>query len=81
MQREYEYAKDLATHIWGAHYKKDAPDWEPLDDLMGVLTQIDNMVVGLTAHAVDAERCANCGAELRTYCNNCFSSRAKQPHH
>ena len=45
---EYEYAKDLATYLWKTHYKHDAPDWEPCEDLMGVLTQIDNMIVGLT---------------------------------
>ena len=44
---EYEYAKDLAVRLWQTHYKADAPEWEPCEDLMGVLTQIDNMVVGL----------------------------------
>lgn len=43
----YEYAKDLATSIWKVHYKGDPPDWEPCEDLMGVLTQIDNMVTGM----------------------------------
>jgi len=45
---DYEYAKDLATHIWREFYSKESPDWEPLDDLFGVLTQIDNMVSGLS---------------------------------
>ena len=44
----YGYASRLATHIWQKHYMKDAPKWKPLDDLMGVLTQIDNMTSGLT---------------------------------
>jgi hypothetical protein len=41
------YAKHLAIAIWEKHYKDTAPDWTPLPDLMGVLTQIDNMTVGL----------------------------------
>ena len=44
----YGYASRLATHIWQKHYIKDAPQWKPLDKLMGVLTQIDNMTAGLT---------------------------------
>jgi len=44
---EYRYAKSLATVLWEAHYKKAAPEWEPCDDLIGVLTQIDNMMTGL----------------------------------
>lgn len=42
------YAKRLAVHLWEQHYKEDAPHWEPLDDMTGVLTQIDNMITGLT---------------------------------
>ena len=45
----YGYAKRLAVAIWEQHYKDVAPHWKPLDDLMGVLTQIDNMTAGLTA--------------------------------
>jgi hypothetical protein len=33
--------------MWRKHYKDVAPDWKPLDDLIGVLTQIDNMTTGL----------------------------------
>jgi hypothetical protein len=43
----YSYAKRLAEYIWAAHYRVTAPQWKPLDDLMGVLTQIDNMTSGL----------------------------------
>lgn len=42
-----KYAQRLATYLWEQHYKEDAPDWEPLGDMTGVLTQIDNMIVGL----------------------------------
>jgi hypothetical protein len=45
----YGYAKRLAVAIWKQHYKATAPHWKPFDDLMGVLTQIDNMTSGLTA--------------------------------
>jgi hypothetical protein len=45
----YGYAKRLAVAIWEQHYKDITPQWKPFDDLMGVLTQIDNMTSGLTA--------------------------------
>jgi hypothetical protein len=41
------YARQLAESIWNKHYN-NFPQWKPLDDLMGVLTQIDNMTTGLT---------------------------------
>ena len=44
----YGYASRLAVAIWEQHYKDVAPQWKPLDDLLGVLTQIDNMTSGLT---------------------------------
>ena len=44
----YGYASRLAVAIWEQHYKDVAPQWKPLDDLRGVLPQIDNMTVGLT---------------------------------
>ena len=44
----YGYAERLAEAIWQKHYKSTAPQWKPLDDLLGVLTQIDNMTAGLT---------------------------------
>ena len=43
----YGYAKRLAEFIWAKHYKKESPDWTPLPDVLGVLTQIDNMTCGL----------------------------------
>jgi hypothetical protein len=43
----YGYALRLAVAIWEQHYKDVAPQWKPFDDLMGVLTQIDNMTSGL----------------------------------
>ena len=44
----YGYAKELATSIWEKNYKTRAPNWKPLDGLMGVLAQIDNMTCGLS---------------------------------
>jgi hypothetical protein len=43
----YGYANRLAEAIWSKHYKNTAPQWEPFDELIGVLTQIDNMTAGL----------------------------------
>lgn len=36
-------ATELARNIWEREWKQTAPNWEPLPDLLGVLTQIDNM--------------------------------------
>lgn len=44
---EFDYAKELAVTIWEKYFKTNNPEWKPCDDLMGVLTQIDNMSHGL----------------------------------
>jgi hypothetical protein len=44
---ELKYAARLGKSIWRKRYAKKAPDWKPLPDLYGVLTQIDNMIAGL----------------------------------
>ena len=51
----YGYAARLAVAIWEKHYKDTAPQWKPLDYLIGVLTQIDNMTSGLTRQAQQEE--------------------------
>lgn len=45
------YATDLAIYLAKKFYP-DVTQWRPLDDLVGVLTQIDNMVAGV---AVDRD--------------------------
>jgi hypothetical protein len=47
MKKEYEYAKQISLYIWAKCYKNESPDWKPLGNLMGVLSQIDNMVYGM----------------------------------
>lgn len=42
-----EYATRLATGMWERDWKKESPHWQPFDDLLGVLTQIDNMLAGM----------------------------------
>jgi hypothetical protein len=43
------YAERLAAALWEKHYKNDAPHWKPLSgDLIGIISQIDNMTTGLT---------------------------------
>lgn len=41
------YATHLACCLWEKHWKDQSPHWKPLPDLLGVLTQIDNMTAGL----------------------------------
>ncbi|MFZ3286616.1 MAG: hypothetical protein WA191_07170 [Telluria sp.] len=53
--RVYETARNLALVIWRDNYRDDAPKFEPLDDLAGVISQIDNMVCGMTRRAAAAE--------------------------
>jgi hypothetical protein len=46
------YAERLASILWQKHYKDQAPGWKPLSgDLVGILTQIDNMTSGLASRA------------------------------
>lgn len=45
--KNYNYAKQIAEHMWAKCYKQDSPNWKPLPDLAGVLSQIDNMVSGM----------------------------------
>jgi hypothetical protein len=44
----YNYPRRFAELLWAEHYKTSAPDWQVLNDLIGVLTQIDSRVSGLT---------------------------------
>ena len=48
-QKHLQYVTSLAKYLHGKCYAEVAPDWEPLDDVYGVLTQIDNMIAGLKA--------------------------------
>lgn len=68
---EYEYAKDLAIYLWQTHYKNHAPEWEPCEDLMGVLTQIDNMVVGLTRRSTLTAKAGRLWDKLTTLVRFC----------
>jgi len=51
----FTYAKNLATALWERHWKETSPHWRPFDDVLGVLTQIDNMVSRLM-HPDEHER-------------------------
>jgi hypothetical protein len=47
------YAERLATALQDKHYRSDLPQWKPLSgDLIGILTQIDNMTAGLSRAAL-----------------------------
>lgn len=50
----YDYAKQIAESMWATHYKADAPHWESCDSLMGVLSQISNMMCGLSRAPADS---------------------------
>ena len=39
--------EELATSIWRAEFRHDAPEWQPLPDLRGLVSQVDNMYAGV----------------------------------
>lgn len=63
-QEALQYAQSLATALWEKHWKEAAPNWRALDDLTGVLTQIDNAVAGLVRPGLTAQHVAHLEAEL-----------------
>lgn len=56
VDRAYGYAKRLAESIWERHYKDAYPNWEAMDTLIGILTQIDNMAAGLLEASAQREQ-------------------------
>ncbi len=42
-----KYARKLARQMHNNFYKDGSPEWDLLEDLDGVISQIDNMVTGL----------------------------------
>lgn len=50
----HSYATRLLVSLMEKHYPDRHPDWSPLPDLMGVLTQIDNLSTGLVRAPVEA---------------------------
>ncbi len=47
-------ARRLAETIWRRRYRESAPQWKPLPDCVGLITQIDNMCAGLLEDAEQA---------------------------
>ena len=56
---ELRQANDEAIHlcmaIYNQHYKQGSPNFELCDSTAGIISQIDNMVAGLSASAEKAE--------------------------
>ena len=51
LREDYAYAKQLLLSLHAKHFPDGSPDFEALPDLGGVLTQIDNLTMGLTRAA------------------------------
>lgn len=47
LQQGKDELRRLMQVIWQQEYRKEAPDWRPLADLVGMVTQIDNMYAGV----------------------------------
>ncbi len=61
------YAQRIAVAIYDKHWKEEPAAFKPFDDIMGVLSQIDNMVAGMKRYAEPcAGRCGepNCGLDV-----------------
>lgn len=54
-QRTASYATALAFSLHAQHFS-EVTQWKPLPDTLGLLTQIDNMVVGLRERIAELER-------------------------
>lgn len=66
----YIAACNLAKAIHAQHYREDSPHWRVLPDIRGVISQIDNMVAGMTRRQAQQE--AGKDAEpLNRYCATC----------
>jgi hypothetical protein len=48
LEPELRTAQELALAIWRTAYRQEAPQFEVLDTMQGVLSQIDNMVSGMS---------------------------------
>lgn len=53
-----ESMRNLALAIWRDNYKADSPNFEVLPDAPGILSQIDNMVCGMSRAAKLQAQCA-----------------------
>ncbi|KQO50614.1 hypothetical protein [Sphingomonas sp. Leaf257] len=47
LRRGKDEIRSLIESIWRAEFSKDAPNWKPLDDLPGMISQMDNMYAGV----------------------------------
>lgn len=45
---------ELIGSIWRAEFQKEAPNWKPLPDLPGMVSQLDNMYAGVRGQRDEA---------------------------
>lgn len=50
------YARKIATKLYEKHWKTESPGWQAARDMLGLLTQIDDMVATLERSAPPAQR-------------------------
>ena len=50
-QRLHGEIQRLAVSLWSKHYRDTEPDWQVLGDAYGVLSQIDNMTMGMVCES------------------------------
>lgn len=77
------YATTLAVSMHRQHYAEAAPNWQPVPDLVGLLTQIDNMYAGLRNdfEAAEVENKRLVGANLSTLREELAAAQATELMH
>ena len=84
-QRTHREAVHLARCMWKNYYRAQAPDWQPLEDTEGVLSQISNMHAGVKddclRYQVALSMIANDPANAVTYFEDKWREIAKQALH
>ena len=57
-------AKGLAKALHRRFYQEQAPQWEPLEDVAGIISQIDNMTAGMADRIEELELAVRYEADL-----------------
>jgi uncharacterized membrane protein len=64
----------LARALHAKHFAADAPNWKPLENAEGLLSQIDNMTTGLTSKSTAEARIAELTRERDEARANCAAT-------
>ena len=66
-----EWISRLAKLLWKKYYAEKAPEWGPFTDLVGVISQLDNMIAGMNETMSSLEADAKLGRMMRAMPEGC----------